>query len=284
MYAHTNKEPSGDSAGRVFHRLLSHEDAARAAKIASAQSATAAAAEKSAMAGNGREGSYDGTYFDGTAADDSSEEESVGTHRSEEDLRASTVAHTLFKERRSAEGSLGRPRNFKADSTNVLPSPLESSATWLANMTESHDSENQPRTSMNYRPPELDVKDPDWGAAVDSWSIGCVLAEMYAGKADLYAGTFSAEARLGSLAASSFELPGKEEEEGQFNSDLNREAEIAAAFARSPAFAEIGRGPLFRAENAFEHLAMVERVIGKLPERLYSVSCPLGCSAALMTS
>ena len=169
----------------------------------------------------------------------------------------------------------------------------------------------QPRTSLNYRPPELDVKDPNWSAEVDSWSIGCVLAEMYSGKADLYAGSLSAEAALSvagnqsgrannkkkekkqvqppkavsfpssAAAAAQASTNGSDDEEeddedGDYyqggGGDLNRDAEEAAAFARAPAFAEIGRGPLFRAESAFEHLAMVERTVGKLPQRLYSVS------------
>lgn len=42
--------------------------------------------------------------------------------------------------------------------------------------------------------------------------------------------------------------------------------------APGPAFWEIGRHPLFAAESPFEHLAMVEKCLGKLPQHIYDVS------------
>jgi hypothetical protein len=35
-----------------------------------------------------------------------------------------------------------------------------------------------PKTTLNYRPPELDILDQNWGVGVDAWAIGCVLVEM----------------------------------------------------------------------------------------------------------
>ena len=156
--------------------------------------------------------------------------------------------------KQAQKGSDIRGHNYKADATNVLPSPFATSTAWLegrskrasgkqrsAEMT----STDMPATTLNYRAPELDVFEPNWGSVVDCWSIGCILAEMYSGKADMHAGT--AKGRV-------------------FGSTVD-----VSAAARSPSFTEIGRGPLFRAETAFEHLAMVERLLGKLPRRIYTV-------------
>ena len=51
----------------------------------------------------------------------------------------------------------------------------------------SYDPNNpQPLTSrvvtLWYRPPELLLGATDYGAAVDMWSTGCILAELFAGK------------------------------------------------------------------------------------------------------
>ncbi|XP_062099909.1 probable serine/threonine-protein kinase At1g09600 [Humulus lupulus] len=46
--------------------------------------------------------------------------------------------------------------------------------------------QNQPMTSrvvtLWYRPPELLLGSTEYGPAIDLWSVGCILAEMYAGK------------------------------------------------------------------------------------------------------
>lgn len=45
---------------------------------------------------------------------------------------------------------------------------------------------NQPMTSrvvtLWYRPPELLLGSTEYGPAIDLWSAGCILAEMFAGK------------------------------------------------------------------------------------------------------
>ena len=45
---------------------------------------------------------------------------------------------------------------------------------------------NQPMTSrvvtLWYRPPELLLGATDYGVGVDLWSVGCILAELFAGK------------------------------------------------------------------------------------------------------
>ena len=49
-----------------------------------------------------------------------------------------------------------------------------------------HPSQEQPLTSrvvtLWYRPPELLLGSTDYGVAVDLWSSGCILAELFAGK------------------------------------------------------------------------------------------------------
>jgi len=136
-----------------------------------------------------------------------------------------------------------RKKGEPIDLSNTLASPLSASARWLKQ--QAFGVTSQPATSLNYRPPELDVMDPWWSASVDLWGVGCVVAECYAGKADFFAQY---------TAATSLEP------------SLSGEPLVA-----QPALSELGHAPLFRAESAFEHLAMVERCVGHLPDRLYSL-------------
>lgn len=127
------------------------------------------------------------------------------------------------------------------DPSNLLPSPLVTSAQWLSKRAELE--RELPQTSLNYRPPELDVMDQPWGGGVDSWGLGCVFAELFSGKADFFA---SYEAATSNKASA------------------HHHDDVLKAAKRS-ALGEIGRAPLFRAESALEHLAMVERCAGSLP-------------------
>lgn len=48
------------------------------------------------------------------------------------------------------------------------------------------DQKQQPLTSrvvtLWYRPPELLLGATEYGVAIDMWSVGCIIAELYAGK------------------------------------------------------------------------------------------------------
>jgi hypothetical protein len=133
------------------------------------------------------------------------------------------------------------------DPTSLLPSPLVASATWLQRRAAVPD--DLPQTTLNYRSPEVDVADPAWGEGVDLWAVGCVLVEMYSGKADFFGG----------VAAATDLTPTADPGRRHFN-------------RRGPLpLGESGRAPLFRAESPFEHLAMVERCVGRLPPRLYGL-------------
>ena len=155
----------------------------------------------------------------------------------------------------SAASSAASPRG--GDATNGLRSPIVASSEWLARRAAVPDE--LPRASLNYRPPEMDVLDPAWGAGVDLWAVGCVLVEMYSGKADFFADASAA-------------------------TTLTPSAEGSGGGAGSLPLGEAGRAPLFRAESAFEHLAMVERTLGALPPRLYglwaNVDAPASIGAA----
>lgn len=105
-----------------------------------------------------------------------------------------------------------------------------------------------PTTSINYRAPELDVFNPGWNAGVDVWSIGCLLVEMYSGKADM----------LGGILAANHPAP-------------DTDSGMAVRAAAFPSLQDLGRCPLFKAESSFEHLAMVERCVGTLPPSIYEV-------------
>jgi serine/threonine protein kinase len=139
----------------------------------------------------------------------------------------------------------GATKGGLRDLSNALASPLSASALWLKRRAQDGGSQGMPATSLNYRPPELDVLDPWWGAGVDLWAVGCVVTECYAGLAD-FAARYAAATSL----------------EPSLSGDPP---------AAQPALEELGRAPLFRAASAFEHLAMVERCVGHLPDRLYAL-------------
>lgn len=103
-----------------------------------------------------------------------------------------------------------------------------------------------PDTSLNYRAPELDVCHAGWNGGVDVWSFGCLMVEMYSGMAGYRGGMIAAE-----------------------HVAPDTDAGLAVQAAAFPALTEMGRSPLFKAESAFEHLAMVERCVGTMPQAIY---------------
>jgi len=103
-----------------------------------------------------------------------------------------------------------------------------------------------PDTTLNYRAPELDVCHSGWNGGIDVWSIGCLLVEMYSGMANYRGGMIAAE-----------------------HIAPETDVGLAVQAAALPALPELGRCPLFKAESAFEHLAMVERCVGTLPPSIY---------------
>jgi serine/threonine protein kinase len=132
----------------------------------------------------------------------------------------------------------------EAQLKDATVSPLVHTSIYLKRKAERRDI--VPETTLSYRAPELDVFHSGWNAGVDVWSIGCLLVEMYSGKADFNAGMLAAE------------HPGPDTDSG-----------LAVRAAAIPSLRDIGRCPLFRAETPFEHLAMIESCVGSLPESIY---------------
>jgi serine/threonine protein kinase len=131
------------------------------------------------------------------------------------------------------------------------PSPFLVSARFLGRKAQA--AAAPPSTSLNFRPPELDVAG-EWDGGVDMWAIGCVLAEMYSGKADLPAELYAASA-----------------------------AKVTNEFRPPPmsAFGEIGRCPLFSAQSASEHVAMVAKCVGPFSAQLADLVDALDANDAL---
>jgi len=182
-----------------------------------------------------------------TAGHDYGSDEEAAAEAEAIEAESLTTAAAAYKRGMAAlldpQSFASRKKGEPMDLSNTLASPLSASARWLKQ--QALGAASQPATTLNYRPPELDVMDPWWNAGVDLWGVGCVVAECYAGKADFFAQY---------TAATSLEP------------SLSGEPLVAR-----PALSELGRAPLFRAESAFEHLAMVERCVGHLPDRLYSL-------------
>jgi len=127
---------------------------------------------------------------------------------------------------------------------DATASPLINSSLYLKKKADKRDV--IPETTISYRAPELDVYHSDWNAGVDVWSIGCLLVEMYSGKADYQAALLAAE-----------------------HAAPDTDSGLAVRAAAVPSLRDMGRSPLFRPETSFEHLAMVERCIGTLPKCIY---------------
>ena len=79
----------------------------------------------------------------------------------------SAAMAALFGKRGAEVPPSGGPS--PVDATNALASPLVSSSEWLRRKALGGAAEELPKTTLNYRPPEMDVLDPAWGEGVDMW-------------------------------------------------------------------------------------------------------------------